>query len=488
MNIFVVHENPNVAASLLCNRHVTKMTLESTQMLCTALRQNKVSEDTMRTFGIVNSKGEPYGATHVNHPCTRWVTLSTGSFDWLLAHGLSLATEYGLRYRKQHACIKPLLGILSLRSSNLFPPFAYTDRTPFVQAMPDAFKVEGDAVKAYRRFYQEKLAGWTEEGRPPRWPWAESHEPGIARAMHDHGLITLDPMRAGHRQVRETLGVHRNMPAWLNVFNRGKTPCGTFMMAKSALRPSTRRPDSCSEHLPLKSPPAHGVPCDPSCGVANGSSHLRNTSKSRASILCADRESADALTHFLWSTSGGTGFCSTARRPCLRSLMRSCRDSTGDALNAGMRGDFIIDGEQSFADDLRDFVREATPGRFVFTLKRATGYTEPNRSFPFDGHVCAEVSENATPRRTFSAPSAWGEAQSLMLPMRFAHPHVDWLPAIIVGDHPRRVVVVNLRRGWFFDADCISLVASCIYAGPRHADVRPHKTKRVESVMFYGPR
>ena len=152
-----------------------------------------------------------------------------------------------------------------------------------------------------------------------------------------------------------------------------------------------------------------------------------------------------------------------------------------DALNAGMRGDFIIDGEQSFADDLRDFVREATPGRFVFTLKRATGYTEPNRSFPFDGHVCAEVSENATPRRTFSAPSAWGEAQSLMLPMRFAHPHVDWLPAIIVGDHPRRVAVVNLRRGWFFDADCISLVASCIYAGPHYADVRPHKTKRVES-------
>lgn len=238
MNIFVVHENPNVAATLLCNRHVTKMTIESTQMLCTALRQNGVSEDTMRTFGIVNSKGEPYGATHVNHPCTRWVTLSTGSFDWLLAHGLSLATEYGLRYRRQHACVKPLLGILSLRSSNLFPPFAHTDRAPFAQAMPDAFKVEGDAVKAYRRFYQEKLAGWTEEGRMPRWPWAESIYPWIAQTMHEKGLVTLDPMRAGHRDVRKALGLHRNVPAWLNVSKSGETPCGNFVMAKIGFAPT----------------------------------------------------------------------------------------------------------------------------------------------------------------------------------------------------------------------------------------------------------
>ena len=43
MNIFVVHTNPELAARQLCNKHVVKMTLETAQMLCSAV--HVLSED-----------------------------------------------------------------------------------------------------------------------------------------------------------------------------------------------------------------------------------------------------------------------------------------------------------------------------------------------------------------------------------------------------------------------------------------------------------
>ena len=38
MNIFILHEDPVVAAQMLCDRHVPKMIVESAQMLSTAHR------------------------------------------------------------------------------------------------------------------------------------------------------------------------------------------------------------------------------------------------------------------------------------------------------------------------------------------------------------------------------------------------------------------------------------------------------------------
>ena len=38
MNIFVLHEDPAVAATMLCDKHVPKMIIESAQMLSTAHR------------------------------------------------------------------------------------------------------------------------------------------------------------------------------------------------------------------------------------------------------------------------------------------------------------------------------------------------------------------------------------------------------------------------------------------------------------------
>jgi hypothetical protein len=39
MNIFVLHESPRVAATMMCDKHVVKMILETAQMLCTVASQ-----------------------------------------------------------------------------------------------------------------------------------------------------------------------------------------------------------------------------------------------------------------------------------------------------------------------------------------------------------------------------------------------------------------------------------------------------------------
>ena len=59
MNIFMLHQEPQIAAQYHCDKHVVKMILESAQLLCTALNEAGVPM--------------PYRVTHKNHPCSIWV-------------------------------------------------------------------------------------------------------------------------------------------------------------------------------------------------------------------------------------------------------------------------------------------------------------------------------------------------------------------------------------------------------------------------------
>ena len=88
MNIFVLHPMPDIAARMQCDRHVVKMTLETAQMLSTA----------------INELGgqAPYKSAHVNHPCSVWARETLSNFEWLWEHGINLAQEYTARYGKVH--------------------------------------------------------------------------------------------------------------------------------------------------------------------------------------------------------------------------------------------------------------------------------------------------------------------------------------------------------------------------------------------------
>lgn len=152
MNIFVLDTNINKCAKYHCDQHVNKMILESVQIMCTAL----------------NTKGfnVPYKPTHVMHPCVRWIEKSYDNFIWLRNLALALNDEYKFRYTKveNHRSISVLSKIMHQK-------FDSVGLTEFAQAMPDEYKIPGDAVKAYRNFYLgEKMsfAKWTRR-RIPIW-------------------------------------------------------------------------------------------------------------------------------------------------------------------------------------------------------------------------------------------------------------------------------------------------------------------------------
>ena len=153
MNIFVLDLDLVECARAHCDQHVGKMILESVQIMCTAL--NKQGRQT------------PYRPTHAQHPCVLWVESSYDNFLWLAGLARELNREYRYRYRRQrdHASIAVLDAIEPLQ-------YAARGRTEFVQAMPEDYKVPGDAVEAYRKFYRAEkraFAKWTARPEPSWW-------------------------------------------------------------------------------------------------------------------------------------------------------------------------------------------------------------------------------------------------------------------------------------------------------------------------------
>jgi hypothetical protein len=153
MNIFVLDTDIRACARAHCDRHVHKMILESVQMLCTALHIRGIEA--------------PYRPTHVKHPCVQWAADSYDNFLWLAQLATELNREYRFRYQRStdHKSIDVLRQLADLRYENW-------GLTEFAQAMPDEYKVPGDAVTAYRQFYlaeKASFATWTRRAAPEWW-------------------------------------------------------------------------------------------------------------------------------------------------------------------------------------------------------------------------------------------------------------------------------------------------------------------------------
>jgi len=160
MNIFALSDDPSLAAHYQCNKHVGKMFLEGVQLLCTYLAQNIIKQEFL-----------PYKATHVNHPCSKWLRESHENVAWLYMHVLTLNDEFKRRFGKKHKTMTALCAI-----EKYLPDCGWSYHTPFALAMPDEWKNE-DKVLAYRCYYiaeKSRFAKWAPRVEPPHWwPFAE---------------------------------------------------------------------------------------------------------------------------------------------------------------------------------------------------------------------------------------------------------------------------------------------------------------------------
>ena len=149
MNIFALHQDPQIAAQMHCDKHVVKMILESVHMLSTIC-------------------GEGYKPTHQNHPCTKWARSSCHNLIWLCELTEALHDEWQYRFDHQHNH-KSFEVYLALNTWETIKGLPDIGLTPFAQAMPEYLQSD-DAVESYRNYYKTEKAhllkftkreGWT---------------------------------------------------------------------------------------------------------------------------------------------------------------------------------------------------------------------------------------------------------------------------------------------------------------------------------------
>ena len=170
------------------DRHVVKMVLESAQLLSTAHRVidgmpyrttapsgkiksiislpgERVIELTEPTFKLGIANKQCYLATHVNHPCARWVRESRSNYDWLFQLMLELDVERRKRFNPAVGKTVREFGWFLARPPGGLQDIGFTEPA---QAMPEHLR-GGDPVEAYRRYYRlhkQHLAKWSRRERP----------------------------------------------------------------------------------------------------------------------------------------------------------------------------------------------------------------------------------------------------------------------------------------------------------------------------------
>lgn len=178
MNIFVVDENPTIAANQLCDKHVVKMVTESAQMLSTAHRlldgemylDKTANGRSIKRWRLPDKREDILmKACHTGHPCTVWTMASDENYNWHVQHYMGLVHEYNHRYNKTHgAWFNKNIGSYLLKAPNNIPEGPLT---PFAIAMshyPECI-VPNDPIQSYRNYYnvaKTSFAKWTKREQP----------------------------------------------------------------------------------------------------------------------------------------------------------------------------------------------------------------------------------------------------------------------------------------------------------------------------------
>lgn len=146
MNIFVLSEDPVIAASYHCDQHLHKMILESAQMLSTAM-----------WHWYPECRQYLYKPAYENHPCTLWVKQSISNAAWL-AHLMQELQE--IRYSlgcEEHSAMKIKSHFWTWSAENL-----PKQPTPFVFAGPPTIAISQklSITEKYQKYYRQKHASW----------------------------------------------------------------------------------------------------------------------------------------------------------------------------------------------------------------------------------------------------------------------------------------------------------------------------------------
>ena len=202
MNIFFLYLCPILSANALCDKHVSKMAVESAQLLCTAYRwlhgqrskskakRKKMNEDDAKKSDKAQEDADKlniYKMTHFNHSTAVWVRESLENFVWTLKHGEALCKEWKKRYHndvkgKTHGSqrifelMRDKIGYTDFKS--LFPTEGLTIppqcvNKEYYEETEDGIVTWEHVNKAYRNYYindKKSIAKWDHSEKPEFWP------------------------------------------------------------------------------------------------------------------------------------------------------------------------------------------------------------------------------------------------------------------------------------------------------------------------------
>lgn len=141
MNIFYLDEDPDLCARYHCDKHLVKMILETAQLLCNVFHYTDPEQ----------ADEIPYKATHLNHPCSKWVRENTANYSWTIRLGLALCKEYTHRYDKKHKSEDVIRWC-----DKYLPDIEFSlDRTAPALVMSKEC-IKSDPVESYRAYYRAK--------------------------------------------------------------------------------------------------------------------------------------------------------------------------------------------------------------------------------------------------------------------------------------------------------------------------------------------
>ena len=152
MNVFILDEDMRKSVIYHTDKHIVKMPIESTQILCTVLHQQGIAPDWA------------YKPTHQSHPCVKWASESLDNWHWLREYTLLLGKEYTYRYGREHKSITTAQWLPE-------PDLPKIGLTPFAKCVPEEFK-NLSVVEAYRKYfvkYKNHIKQYT--GRPVPYWW-----------------------------------------------------------------------------------------------------------------------------------------------------------------------------------------------------------------------------------------------------------------------------------------------------------------------------
>ena len=157
MNIFAVEADPISAARSLPDKHITKMIVESAQMLSIVFSPHYWDIGT-----VAKVNGEPFKTAKgafKKHPCTIWAAASVENCAWLIQHACGMTAEFRARFGKKHGLETSIFDTKRLFQKETGDPITvFRQIKGFARAMPEDIKFDDtiDDITAYRKYMNTK--------------------------------------------------------------------------------------------------------------------------------------------------------------------------------------------------------------------------------------------------------------------------------------------------------------------------------------------